>query len=138
MELGRLGEGGEMTKTTSLWGCGLRGIRHPEPLPAQPSPQGASVVLRGLTQCFSGRVSGSSPAQSLVETPASSRARSLTSCLLETHLRCAGRWRLPHRAFAEVGEVGLAGLGAPGGPGSAHAPARQPQTRSLGGTTISA
>lgn len=37
-------------------------------------------------------------------------------------LRCAGRWRLPHRAFAEVGEVGLAGLGAPGGPGSAHAP----------------
>ena len=39
----------------------------------QPSPRGASVIQSGLTQRFSGRVSGSSPAQSLVETPASSR-----------------------------------------------------------------
>ena len=34
MESSHLGEGRVMTKTTSLLGCGLSGIRHPEPLPA--------------------------------------------------------------------------------------------------------
>lgn len=35
---------------------------------------------------------------------------------------CAGRWRLPHQAFAEVGEVSLSRTGATGWPGRAHTP----------------
>ena len=115
MESGRLREGGVKTKPTTLPGRGRRGTRQPERL-AAPAVAAGSLC----------RPEGAGPA---LFRKSLGVARTHPSRLLETHLRRAGRWRLSHRAFAEMREGGLAGLGAPGRPGRAHAPARQPQTR---------